>query len=279
MRRCGFTFVELLVVLGMLVVVIGIAIPVVWKLQENSRRKGTEKNLSEIGVAVHKATGDFKRMPPAFGVWGTGFGNQNGADIATTLFVHLLPYVGDKDAYDRGELSSRPLFLAPSDPTASYDAVLATSFVANSAVFPDARLFSAGCKDNRLCYKNLSPSMPNGTSCVIMFATGAMNAQAGAPKGVRDYSVFHRQGGGAFSSTTSVSVPQWSWDFRSENADPAKFQPSEPGAILVCTGDASTHRWKEGKPNGWLHGMSPNDGMKYDFETDTLIAPEIIGDF
>jgi hypothetical protein len=272
MKRRGLTCVELLVIVGMLVVLIGIALPVVWKLQENSRRKGTERNLRELGLAVHKATGDFRRLPPAFGVWGKGFGNNSGADIATTLFVHLLPYMGDKDAYDHGALSSRPLFLAPSDPTLSCDAVLATSFVANSAVFPDATLFPAGCKDHRMCYKNLATSMPNGTSNVIMFATGAMNAQAGTPKGVRAYSVCHRQGGGAFSTTKSVSIPQWSWDFRRETADPGKFQPFQPGAILVCTGDANTRTWKEGKPNGWLHAMSPNDRMLYDFETDKLTA-------
>jgi prepilin-type N-terminal cleavage/methylation domain-containing protein len=273
MNRRGFSYVELMVVMAMLVVVIGIAIPVVWKLRENSNRSETKDNLRRLGLAVHAAVGDFKKVPPAFDTFGKGFGNALGSNEPATLFVHLFPYVGHKDDYDNDRLVFVRVFHAPSDPTDGGESN-GTSYVANSAVFCDSVPYALGGRGRpgTGCSTHLTTSMPNGTSNVIMFVTGALNS-----KGVRDYSVFKPEGGGAFSSTKVVSLPQWSWDFRSETADANKFQPFGPVGILTCMGDANIRIHKEDKPNGFLHAMKTNDPLHYDFEKDELFLPP--GDF
>jgi type II secretory pathway pseudopilin PulG len=62
-RRRGFTTIELLVVIGIIVVLIGILIPVVGKVREKARETGTAAWISQLSGAIEAYYSDFKAYP------------------------------------------------------------------------------------------------------------------------------------------------------------------------------------------------------------------------
>ncbi|HYO10429.1 MAG TPA: prepilin-type N-terminal cleavage/methylation domain-containing protein [Tepidisphaeraceae bacterium] len=50
-RRGGFTLVELLVVIGIIVVLVGVLLPVLGKARESSSRAACMSNLRQVGLA------------------------------------------------------------------------------------------------------------------------------------------------------------------------------------------------------------------------------------
>src|SRR3972149_5076046 len=93
--HCGFTMVELLVVMAIMAVLISLLLPAVQMAREAARRSQCKSNLHQIGVALHnspEATGPF---PPSFcvdGPTGTGGGEWS-------IQARLLPYIDQSNLY------------------------------------------------------------------------------------------------------------------------------------------------------------------------------------
>jgi prepilin-type N-terminal cleavage/methylation domain-containing protein len=174
-RRSGFTLIELLVVIAIIAILIALLVPAVQKVREAANRSSTNNNLRQCGVAVHTAVGDYKRVPPTdINVGNTGaIGNGAYGSRTGNVFYHMLPYVEQLPMYNQGSVNNLvPTYHGPSDPTDSMTGtqLTGTCFAANANVFNQG---------GNIVGKNLSTSMPDGTSNVIMFGTATIQCQSG----------------------------------------------------------------------------------------------------
>ncbi|MSU76784.1 MAG: DUF1559 domain-containing protein [Gemmataceae bacterium] len=92
-RRTAFTLLEVLVVFTVISTVVGLSVLGIQAAREHSNRVRCLAHLKNLALAVHLHHDAKKVMPP----YATGMGD----DIFGGWFVHLLPYLGYQDAYDR----------------------------------------------------------------------------------------------------------------------------------------------------------------------------------
>src|SRR6516162_9101293 len=141
--RFGFTMIELLVILAILVFLLGLLIPVVQQVRRAASRTNSLNNLRQMAIAMHNINDVYKKMPPVVG----SFPNKD--EKAGTLFFHILPYIEQQNIYQKaeGDVNKNatysvviPTYLNPNDTSAPpqfrYKGWLATSsYAANWMVF------------------------------------------------------------------------------------------------------------------------------------------------
>ncbi len=123
-QRCGFTLVELLVVLAIIGVLLCLLFPAVQKVREAANRMRCASNLRQLALAVHMHEDMVGYLPT--GQFGGRYGV--GADsLAWSWMAHLLPYVEQDNLYQQGGIPSKtlsqsgvadqaiPLLFCPSD--------------------------------------------------------------------------------------------------------------------------------------------------------------------
>jgi type II secretory pathway pseudopilin PulG len=163
-RRPGFSPVDLLVVIGLLLLFAALLGPAVARVRDAAARTQSLNNLKQLGLAIHNFAGAYNnRLPPGVGEEM----KKNG-----TIHFHLLPFLEQGPLYNQGTdavwdnnvWSTRiTLFLDPRDasgpPGNVYSGWLATTnYAANAMVFSEKPRYRIG-------------NIPDGTSNTLMFAT------------------------------------------------------------------------------------------------------------
>src|ERR1700736_2293746 len=141
-NRPGFTMIELLVILGILVFLLGLLVPVVQRVRISAGRTQSVNHLKQLALAMHSINDVFQNLPPVVGSF-----LKN--DKPGPLFFHLLPYIEQDNIYKQaeGDVTKNatygmtiPIFMNPKDPSAPpgnrYKGWLATSsYAGNWMVF------------------------------------------------------------------------------------------------------------------------------------------------
>jgi len=95
--RCGFTLIEILVVIAIIAVLIGLLLPAVQMAREAARRTQCANNLKQLGLGMHSHHDTNGTFPPAYvnkGPYGsTPYSFTHG------WAPHLLPFIEQEQLY------------------------------------------------------------------------------------------------------------------------------------------------------------------------------------
>ncbi len=97
-KRCGFTLVELLVVMAIIGVLVALLLPAVQAAREAARRMQCQNHLRQFGIALHNYHDVMGKFPPA-AAW-DGNTNLTAAVTCISAFAILMPY------YEQGSLQN-----------------------------------------------------------------------------------------------------------------------------------------------------------------------------
>jgi prepilin-type N-terminal cleavage/methylation domain-containing protein len=93
--RRGFTLVEMLVVLAIILVTAGLLLAAVQQVRTTSLHAQCSNNLRQLGIACHHVNQTCRRMPSAWN-WFPAVNASDGSAGIGPLFFHLLPYLEEK---------------------------------------------------------------------------------------------------------------------------------------------------------------------------------------
>jgi type II secretory pathway pseudopilin PulG len=95
-RRQGFSLVEVLLVIGMVVILIGLLLPAICKVRVTDARSASANRLKQIALAVHDYNDAYQgKLPPLVDI---GEGAPTGAGLQS-LFFNILPYIEQDNIY------------------------------------------------------------------------------------------------------------------------------------------------------------------------------------
>lgn len=145
-RRRGFSWVEVVVVLVILMFLVALLLPAVQESREAARRTQCKNNLKQMGLALHNYHDVHKTFPFGFEI------NTNGPYLGWSWELVIMPYLdcspftngvdfgsGLQNEYANSDLSRQmPVYLCPSDksPTLLSHAPIVTSNVSDGLVTP-----------------------------------------------------------------------------------------------------------------------------------------------
>jgi hypothetical protein len=266
--RNGFSLVELVIVVGLLVVLGGILLRALQEVRETANRAQCTNNLRQIAIGTHDYHDSYKRMPPAVGIAppaakspvGTGFG---------PVFWHLLPFIEQAPLYNAGLNNNRrdpnfgqyssvwlsplgmpasqpvKIYTCPKDQTGSPGGVYqqwlgTTSYAGNWLVF--------GTKGGA----RIPATFQDGTSQTIMYT--------------ERYQVCHEIPCGWGYPVLAYSAPVFAYYTEAkfqvhpdqDQCDPALPQSIHPKGIQVAMADASVRLVSNGiSPQTWWYACTP----------------------
>lgn len=184
-QRSAFTMLELIVVVAILLVALGLALPTVQKVREGANSIRCSNNLRQLGLASQNAHDVYGALPPGLGWYPRPTAR---AGYGTPLF-HLLPFVEKENLYKRSYFrnfhfaanhkvysESVSLYICPSDPSVGNGGTAkdalgfvwgASSYACNAQVF--CHVTEAGEITDPRKYTKLPFSIPDGMSSTILF--------------------------------------------------------------------------------------------------------------
>jgi type II secretory pathway pseudopilin PulG len=267
--RPGFTLFQLLIVLGLLALLLGLALPAVQKVREAAARIQCANNLKQIALAMMNCADTHEQnMPPLSGLYPNleeREGNGRG-----TLFFHILPYIEQDQLYqsslDKDGTKMHSVwnngtyariiktYVCPSDPSGReplYEGWLATSnYAASFEVFGDENA------ENRLGAIHKFPAfITDGTSNTIIF-TERYQMCNGEPTAWGYAADSDRAPGFNMRGPTDFQVTPTPKECETGNP-----QSPHPGGINVGMGDSSVHFVSRSVSwTTWRAACTPNAG-------------------
>jgi prepilin-type processing-associated H-X9-DG protein len=268
-HRPAFTLFQLLVVLAILALLIGLALPAIQKVREAAARIQCANNMKQICLAMMNCADTYEgNMPPLGGYYPKANEAENNG--LGTLFFHILPYIEqdnvyknsqDKDGskvysvWNYGTCAARiKTYVCPSDfsnKDALFEDWLAlTSYAANFMVFGDPEA------ENRLRGIHKFPAfITDGTSNTVFF-TERYQMCNGEPNGwgyVGDS--VRAPGYGLYGPVFLQVTPAL------KECEPGTPQSPHSGGINVGMGDGSV-RFVNAKVSweSWYAATTPNAG-------------------
>jgi type II secretory pathway pseudopilin PulG len=252
-KRCGFTMIELLVILGILLFLLGMLVPAIQQVRKAAARTQSNNNLKQLALAMHSVNDVFNKLPPVVGSFPVK------SEKAGTLFFHILPYIEQQNVYQqaKGDVNQNatysmtiPIFLNPMDKSAPadnrYKGWLATSsYAANWMVFGHVEGGTA----------SIPRSFPDGTSNTIVYA--------------ERYQMCHGNPCGWGYSSLYTWAPMFAFYTKGkfqnvptqEQCNPELPQSSDSAGIHVALGDGSVRLVSERvSSETWYNAMDPADG-------------------
>jgi hypothetical protein len=129
-RRPGFSRIDLLLVVGIVVIAGGLVVVGIQKVREAAARTQSMNNLKQMGLAVLNGQSSFEKSPPSLGTYPPRNGAKEG-----TLFFHIIPYMqATQIDWQKSCDRSYPSYVAPGDPTQD-PALPLTSYASNFRLF------------------------------------------------------------------------------------------------------------------------------------------------
>jgi prepilin-type processing-associated H-X9-DG protein len=133
--RCAFGSVEVLVVLGLIGVLLGLALPAVQAARERASRMACQNNLKQIGLALHSYHDVHSRFPPEHEIQPKP---THDPETMLTWMALILPYVDESGLWQVSvQACNKDSYPCDNPPHVGYGTVV-RSFVCPS----DGRLFS-----------------------------------------------------------------------------------------------------------------------------------------
>ena len=253
--RRGFTMVEMLVLLALVVVLAGVLLPALLRADERADRITCQNNLKQILLAMHNCNDMHGKLPPTVGSF-------PGAISDGTVQFYLLPFLEEEKLFNDAADGSGgfsvwvnstyskkvPVFICPADSSGGDDHMfndwLATSnYAANYLVFA-------------LGGASFPRSFPDGTSNTIAFAERFQICNqtpcAWAYSGESEWAPMF-----GYSSLGKFQLMP-----EQARCNPALPQGLHSGGIEVGMGDGSV-RFVDSAitPQTWWCAVCPNDGL------------------
>lgn len=247
-RRRGFTLVQLLFIIALLLFLLGLLVSGVGQVRQAADRTRSLNNIKQLAFACHSYNDTFQRLPPTVGKAG---------DTIGTCHFHLLPFVEQDNLFRRGEGSVWkngvngvviPWFLdgrdKSGDPDHKFrDWLATTNFAANWLAFKTGQ--------NRI-----PATFVDGTSNTLIFAERYQVCN-GTPT-AWGYAALYTWAPmfGYYNQGKFQSAP------RQDECDPTLPQSIDPAGITVALGDGSSRTVSPSiSPETWWYASDPADGM------------------
>ncbi|MCI0459040.1 MAG: DUF1559 domain-containing protein [Gemmataceae bacterium] len=174
--RQGFARIDLLVVVGLGVCLVGLLVPALRAARQQDARETTVKNLKAVALAMHAHADQHRRLPPAHG---KVFGFKGNA----TAHVYLLPFVEELKLYRQylqqggGGVRDQAVvkaYTAPQDRSNPDPPAGIQNFAANLRVFGDTKTAlnaAVPLADTMDSFARMPATFRDGTSNTVVFAT------------------------------------------------------------------------------------------------------------
>jgi type II secretory pathway pseudopilin PulG len=260
-RRPAFTLFQLLVVLAILALLIGLALPAIQKVRQAAARMRCGNNVKQILLATHNCHDTYAKLPPLVGSF-----PKDGSP--GTVFYYLLPFLEQDQLYtnSKGEDGKQSVwnngtygkvvktFLCPEDmsggPDPRYEGWLAlSSYAANFQVFGDRTT-------NSMQGSSRFASITDGLSNTIFFAERYQMCN-GTPNGW----------GYAGESTWAPAIgylilDKFQYQPTQKDCDATRVQSIHAGGCQVGLGDGSVRTVSVNvSPDTWWKAIVPDDGL------------------
>lgn len=169
--RKGFTLIEILVIIAIILLLSGILFPVFGRARENARRTACASNLKQIGIAILQYTQDFdERLPPNQCVEGGG----------TTMVATSYPHFMDAGARQNQlkaiypYVNSIQIYVCPSAKTLTFNPAQEPTVTSNTSYAVNAVL--SRC----LTTGATNPTQTGRSLTEISYPSELVNMQEGA---------------------------------------------------------------------------------------------------